>query len=155
MPRNANPPGLPALTRADLGVLMSYNRKTGHLLNHETDSGRAAGRSMEALRNRGTLQRLLDHKLIFPGGKLTAKGLAEGERLKKRNQVRKPAMDAGNKIKEKITEDIDSDDVIIDLEEEVEPVEPSGVVGTSAKKVVPILKYPAAVKPGSGAAAGY
>ena len=29
-----------ASTQADLRVLISYNRKTGHLLNYESDSGR-------------------------------------------------------------------------------------------------------------------
>ena len=91
---------LPALTRADLGVLFSYNRKTGRLLDHEAVSGRVADPSMEALRNRGTIQRLLDHKLILPDGKLTAKGLAECERLKKLNQVQKPAVDADEKTEE-------------------------------------------------------
>jgi exopolysaccharide/PEP-CTERM locus tyrosine autokinase len=78
---------------------------------------------------------LLDHKLIFPGGKLTLKGLAECERLKKQNQVRKPARDAGIKIKQKIIKDIDIGDVIIDLEEEAEPVEPSGMVELPPEKV--------------------
>jgi len=131
------------LTRADLGVLISYNRKTGHLLKHAADSDRATGRSLEALRN-GTLQRLLGHKLIFPGGKLTAKGLAECERLKKLNSVGKPAPDADIEIKQKIVEDIDSDDVIIDLEEEVGP---PGRVEPSPKKVTPRVKRPTALKP--------
>ena len=108
---------LPALTRADLGVLISYDRKTGHLANDEADSERVAGDDMEAFRNRGTIQRLLDHKLIFPGGKLTPKGLAECERLTKLNRVRKPAVSGDLKIKEKIIADIDDDDVILELKE--------------------------------------
>ena len=82
---------LSALTQADLRVLISYNRKTGHLLNYESDSGRVTGHSMEALRNRGTLQRLLDYKLIYPGGKLTPKGLDACERLQKSNLAQKTA----------------------------------------------------------------
>ena len=143
------PARLPALTRADLGVLISYNRKTGHLLNHEDDPGRPAGGSMEALRNRGTLQRLLDHKLIYPGGKLTAEGLAECERLKKLNQVEKPAMDADIKIKPKIIENSDTDDAIIDLEEAVEAVEPPDMVESLPQKVVSRPKRPFAQKPRS------
>ena len=137
---------LATLSRADLDVLMSYNRNTGHLLNHETDAGRPAGRSIEALRNRGTIQRLLDYELIFPGGKLTPKGLAECERLKKLNQVRKPAMDAAIKVKEKYIEDLDTDDVVIDLEEEVEPVEPYGMVESPPEKAAPRLKRSSAPK---------
>jgi exopolysaccharide/PEP-CTERM locus tyrosine autokinase len=132
---------LPALTRTDLGVLISYNHKTGHLLNHEADSGR------EASKNNGTLQRLLDHKLIFPGGKLTPKGLAQCERLKKRNQVRPPGMEADIKVKQKIVEDID--DVIIQLEEEVDPVGASGVVESSPQKAAARPKRPVALKPRS------
>jgi exopolysaccharide/PEP-CTERM locus tyrosine autokinase len=138
---------LPALTQADLGVLISYNRKTGHLLNHEADSEWVAGGTTAALRNRGTLQRLLDHKLIFPGGKLTPEGLAECERLKKLDQMGKPAMVADIKIKQKIIKDIDSDDAIIDLAEAVEPVEPSGMVESLPEKVVSRPKRPTALKP--------
>ena len=129
---------LPALTRADLGVLISYNRKTGHLMNKEGGTGRA---SLKALGNGGTIQRLLDHKLIFPGGKLTAKGLAECESL---NRVRKPAPDNGQKIKQKIVEEIDRDDVIIDLEEEVER---PGRVEPSLEKVALQQKPPTALEP--------
>ena len=138
---------LPKLTRADRVALISYNSKTGHLLNPDTATGKPGSHSMEALKNSGTLQRLLDHKLIFPGGKLTPKGLAECERLKKLNRVRKPAVDADIKIKEKIIADIDIDDVVIELEEEVEPVEAAGVVEAAPKKVVHLLKQPAAIKP--------
>ena len=139
---------LPKLTRADRVALISFNRKTGHLLNPDTAPGKLSNHSMEALKNRGTLQRLLGHKLIFPGGKLTPKGLAECERLKKRIQGRKPAVDNEIKIKEEIIEDIDTDDVIIELQEKVELVESSGAVESSTKKVVPLIKPPAALKPG-------
>ena len=73
---------LPGLTRADLAVLLSYNRKTGHLLNYEDQTGHVVNTSMAVLRNKGTIQRLLDNKLIFPNGKLTPKGLKESERLR-------------------------------------------------------------------------
>jgi exopolysaccharide/PEP-CTERM locus tyrosine autokinase len=135
---------LPKLTRADRVALLSYNRKTGHLLTPETVTGKPGNHRMEALKSGGTLQRLLDHKLIFPGGKLTAKGLAACERLKKGIQARKPRVDDDLKIKEKIVEEIDSDDVIIELKEKVEWVEPSGVVEASPEKVVPLLRRPVA-----------
>jgi exopolysaccharide/PEP-CTERM locus tyrosine autokinase len=137
---------LPKLTRADRVALISFNRKTGHLLNPDTAPGKLGNHSMEALKNRGTLQRLLAHKLIYPGGKLTRKGLAESERLKKRIQGRKPAVDNEIKIKEKVIEDIDSDDVIIELKEKVEPVESSDAVEDFTNKVVPLLKRPAVRK---------
>jgi len=140
---------LPKLTRTDWVALISYNRKTGHLLNPDTAPGKLGNHCMEELKNRGTLQRLLDHKLIFPGGKLTPKGLAECESLKNRIQVRKPAVDNDIIIREKIIEDIDTDDVIIELKDVVEPVDPPSVIEASTKKVVPLLKRPAALKPGS------
>ena len=93
--------GLPKLTRADRAALLSYNPKTGHLLNPDTATGETGNHSLEALKNSGTLQRLLDHKLIFPGGKLTAKGLAACERLKKQIQARKPAVDSDLKARGK------------------------------------------------------
>ena len=71
------------LTRADLNVLLSYDRKTCHLLNTDTANGQINNQSAEALRNKGTIQRLLANKLIYPGGKLTAKGLRECEGLQK------------------------------------------------------------------------
>ena len=120
--------GLPKLTRADRVALLSYNPKTGHLLNPDTATDKPGNRSLEALKNSGTLQRLLDHKLIFPDGKLTPKGLAACERLKKQIQVRKPAVDNDLKVKAKMIEDIDSHDVIIELQEEVAPLEPAGGV---------------------------
>ena len=137
---------LPKLTRADRIALISYNRGTGYLLNPDTATGKLGNHSMEELRKSGTLQRLLDLKLIFPDGKLTPEGLAECDYLNKLIQVRKPAVDTDIKIKEKIIEDIDTDDVLIEMEAKVEP---SGVVESSTKKVVPLLKRPVAVKPGS------
>ncbi len=129
---------LPTLTRADLGVLISYDHKTGRLLNPEAGSGRTASG------NNGTLQRLLDHKLVFPGGKLTPRGLAACERLKKRTPVRPPRTDAGIKARQKTAADIDGDDVIIQLEEEVDP----STVGKSfpPKKTAARPKRPAAQK---------
>jgi len=138
---------LPKLTRADRLALISYNRETGHLLKPDTATGKLGNRSMEALKKSGTLQRLLDLKLIFPDGKLTPKGLAECKYLKKVIQIRKPVLENNIKIKEQILGDIDTDDVVIELEEEVEPIESSGVFEASPKKVVSLIERPAAAKP--------
>jgi exopolysaccharide/PEP-CTERM locus tyrosine autokinase len=135
---------LPKLTRADWVALISYNRKTGHLLNPDAVQGKLGNPSMEELKKKGILQRLLAHELIFPGGKLTAKGLSECERLKKRIQGRKRSTDNNINIKEKNVED--SDDAIIELNDEVEPVESSDTVEAFPNKVVPMLKRPVALK---------
>lgn len=140
---------LPKLTRTDWVALISYNRKTGHILNPDTGIGKPGNPSMEELKKIGTLQRLLDHKLIFPGGKLTPKGLAECERLKNRIQGRKPAVDDDIKIKEEVIEDSHPDDVIIELKEKVEPVESSDAVEDFTKKVVPLVKRPVVLTPES------
>ena len=135
---------LPKLTRADRVALISYNRETGHILSTHTDRGNL---SMEAFNNNGTLQRLLDHKLIFPDGKLTPKGLAESERLKKLMQARQPAVDTDIKTGQKISDNIVTDDAIIELDQEVEPVEPSSGDDSSASKEASLIRRPAAVKP--------
>ena len=132
---------LPKLTRADRVVLISYNRETGHLLNPDTATGMLDNHGMEKLKKSGTLQRLLDLELIFPDGKLTPKGLAECKYLKKVIQAREPAVENNIKIKEQIIEDIDTDGVTIELEEEVEPVKPSGVLETSTKKIVSFIPH--------------
>ena len=72
---------LPGLTRIDLEALLNYNRKNGHLLNSDNNTDQVGNQSMEVLRSRGTIQRLLDNNLIFPGGKLTPKGIKECVRL--------------------------------------------------------------------------
>jgi exopolysaccharide/PEP-CTERM locus tyrosine autokinase len=75
------------LTRQDLDALMGYDRKTGHLLSYNAETGQVGSMSMEALRRTGTLQRLLDNKLIFPGGKLTPGGVHECELQEKKLQA--------------------------------------------------------------------
>jgi protein-tyrosine kinase len=92
---------LPGLTRADLNVLLNYNRETGHLLNYDNETGQVGNPSMEVLRNKGTIQRLLDNKLIFPGGKLTPKGLQECERLQQLMPAEATPETDGDKIVEK------------------------------------------------------
>lgn len=74
---------LPRLTRADLEVLTSYNRETGYLLINDRQIGQGANDKIESLRIRGTIQRLMDNKLVLPSGKLTPKGIASCERLSK------------------------------------------------------------------------
>ena len=73
---------LPVLTRADLDVLLSYNQQNGHLLTYDNRSDHMVNGDMAALRNRETIKRLLDNKLIYPNGNLTPKGLEECKRLR-------------------------------------------------------------------------
>jgi exopolysaccharide/PEP-CTERM locus tyrosine autokinase len=89
---------IPGLARADLEVLAAYDRDTCHLINYHPEDGQMNRQSTEALRNRGTVQRLLANKLIYPNGRLTPKGLRECERLEKaaREDVRPVETDAQN-----------------------------------------------------------
>ncbi len=137
--------GLSKLTRTDWEALLAHNPKTGHLINTNT-SANPANHSMDELRNGGTLQRLLDHKLIFPGGKLTTKGLAECKRLRLMKQASKPAVAKETNISGKFSEDIDPDEVIIELKEEVRLPEPPAITESTAKKVVPLIKRPGTVE---------
>jgi exopolysaccharide/PEP-CTERM locus tyrosine autokinase len=54
---------------------MSYDRATGHLLRYDKDTGNLDNNSLEIIRDQGVLQRLLNAKMIYPGGKLTPNGI--------------------------------------------------------------------------------
>jgi exopolysaccharide/PEP-CTERM locus tyrosine autokinase len=92
---------LPRLNQEDLDVLLSHDRKTGHLLTYNSEPGHMDNNSMEVLRNKGTIQRLLDHKLIYPGGKLTPKGLELIERRQKPVPDQAPRMPTAEQTVEK------------------------------------------------------
>ncbi len=79
------------VTAGDRKALLTYDRKTGHLVKYNEKTGQVDHRSMDVLKNRGTLQRLLDNQLIFPGGQLTPMGLQMVERLEKQDPTPRPA----------------------------------------------------------------
>ncbi len=83
--RNAAPPVvLPAaspLTHEDIIALVAYDEKTGHLLKADPATGSVDEGQIEELRAGGTILRLLENELIYPGGKLTARGIEEARRL--------------------------------------------------------------------------
>lgn len=72
-----------SLNQSDLFALMQYDRQTGHLLKYDPSSGEVDQQSIDTLRSQGTIQRLLDGKLIYPSGKLTPRGISECKRLEK------------------------------------------------------------------------
>jgi protein-tyrosine kinase len=78
-------PQLPrmALNQADYDSLVNYDRETGHLIKYDRGNGHVDGHSIEQLREQGTIQRLLDNELIYPGGKLTPRGVDEADRLER------------------------------------------------------------------------
>jgi len=106
----------PKLTKADLDVLLAYDRKNHHLVNRDAAAGQAKNRSYEALRNSGTLQRLLDNKLIFPGGKLTPTGLQECERLQILREESKSAEVSETSAKANRTVEVEYPDVFKKLD---------------------------------------
>jgi exopolysaccharide/PEP-CTERM locus tyrosine autokinase len=79
------------MTAEDRKALLTYDRKTGHLVKYDEKTGRIDRRSMEVLKDRGTIQRLLDNQLILPGGKLTAKGLQLADRMEAKHMATRPA----------------------------------------------------------------
>ena len=82
--KSSSPQPLPAaspLTHDDIIALVAYDEKTGHLLQADPASGNVDERRIEELRAGGTVLRLLENQLIYPGGKLTARGIEEARRL--------------------------------------------------------------------------
>jgi capsular exopolysaccharide synthesis family protein len=71
----------PPLSPADIEVLVDYDEKTGHLLKCDPVSGQVDESRIGELQSNGTILRLLQNQLIYPGGKLTAKGVEEATRL--------------------------------------------------------------------------
>jgi exopolysaccharide/PEP-CTERM locus tyrosine autokinase len=83
-----------ALTQSDYDALVNYDRETGHLVKYDRNNGQVDGRSIDLLREQGTIQRLLDNELIYPGGKLTHRGLDEANRLE-RLRIAQPKANGG------------------------------------------------------------
>ena len=81
-PKLAPPPAV-TLTPADCDALVNYDRFTGHLLQQVRLAGDVDRPTMERLRKGGTIQRLLENELIYPGGKLTSRGFDEADRLER------------------------------------------------------------------------
>ena len=81
--RDVDGPKLPpiALNQDDVNALLKHDRETKHLLRYDKSTGEVDHESIEVLRNQGTIQRLLDSKLIYPSGKLTPRGIKECKRL--------------------------------------------------------------------------
>ena len=74
-------PAASPLTHADILALVGYDRKSGHLLPSDHQTGLVDQKRIEELRAGGTILRLLENELIYPGGKLTARGVEEARRL--------------------------------------------------------------------------
>ena len=74
-------PAASPLTHDDIIALVAYDEKTGHLLQADPASGNVDERRIEELRAGGTVLRLLENQLIYPGGKLTARGIEEARRM--------------------------------------------------------------------------
>jgi exopolysaccharide/PEP-CTERM locus tyrosine autokinase len=89
-----------ALNKDDVNALLRHDRETRHLLRYDKSTGEVDHNSIEVLRNQGTIQRLLDCKLIYPSGKLTSRGINECKRLEAelgyRPIIRPTALDPGH-----------------------------------------------------------
>ncbi|MBI5578274.1 MAG: polysaccharide biosynthesis tyrosine autokinase [Deltaproteobacteria bacterium] len=74
-------PAASPLTHDDIIALVGYDEKTGHLLKADPATGNVDECRIEELRAGGTVLRLLENQLIYPGGKLTVRGVEEARRL--------------------------------------------------------------------------
>ena len=72
-----------ALHQADCDALVNYDRFTGHLVQPDQATGDVDGTAILRLRRGGTVDRLLKNGLIYPGGKLTPRGMDEAARMER------------------------------------------------------------------------
>ncbi len=77
-----DPPRMP-LTQVDYDALVNYDRFTGHLVQPDLATGDIDGAAILRLRRDGAVERLLDNGLIYPGGKLTPRGMDAAARLER------------------------------------------------------------------------
>jgi|GEM_PF-1220389 len=59
------------LEESDWAALMDYDRDTGNLIKYDPETGKLDDRSRAILRDPEAIQRLIDNKMILPGGWLT------------------------------------------------------------------------------------
>jgi capsular exopolysaccharide synthesis family protein len=74
----------------DFEALRRYDPSTGHLLKYDVETGAMDSSSIRILNEKGLLQRLLAHGLIFSGGNLTSKGLRLCKELANRDWTETP-----------------------------------------------------------------
>ena len=134
------------LTRPDVDALLGYDRETGHLLQYNAQTGEVDIPSMEVLRNKGTIQRLLDNKLIFPSGVLTERGLQECERLAKLMQVSKPSAPVPDTIVESDVEEVEPPHVVADIEKDAFR-QPREISGEAPALQPPQVEEPPVIEP--------
>jgi exopolysaccharide/PEP-CTERM locus tyrosine autokinase len=68
------------LQASDWAALMQYDRETGNLIKYDSESGKLDERSRAILRNPDAIQRLIDNRMILPGGWLTKEAKQECEK---------------------------------------------------------------------------
>lgn len=84
-PKEQEPPPIApeaALEPSDFAALAGYDPLSKHILRLDPQDDAKNAASLEKLKQSGTIDRLMQHGLLFPGGKLTPKGITEAERLK-------------------------------------------------------------------------
>ncbi|MEJ5358047.1 MAG: polysaccharide biosynthesis tyrosine autokinase [Desulfobacterales bacterium] len=83
-PKEQEPPPFPpeALQPSDITALAAYDPVSKHILRLDPQDDAKNAASLEKLKESGTIERLIQNGLLYPGGKLTARGIAEAERVK-------------------------------------------------------------------------
>ena len=78
------PPGFEKARQSDWILLMNYDRQSGNLLKHDPQTGQLDENSRRILQDSATVQRLIDHQMILPGGWLTPEARRECSRIEEK-----------------------------------------------------------------------
>jgi exopolysaccharide/PEP-CTERM locus tyrosine autokinase len=79
------------VTQADWNLLMNYDQRTGNLLKYDPETGELDDESRKLLQDPATVQRLVDSRMILPGGWLTPEAKQECARMRQEHAKKRPA----------------------------------------------------------------
>jgi exopolysaccharide/PEP-CTERM locus tyrosine autokinase len=84
-------PGFENTPQSDWVLLMNYDRKTGNLLRYDPETGQLDEGSRKILQDPTTVQRLIDNKMILPGGWLTPEAKRQCAAMQKELEAKQSA----------------------------------------------------------------
>jgi exopolysaccharide/PEP-CTERM locus tyrosine autokinase len=90
-PKDKAAPGFSNATQSDWALLMNYDRKTGNLLKYDPETGQLDENSRNILQDPATVQRLIDNRMILPGGWLTPAAKQQCARMGEGLEKKQPA----------------------------------------------------------------
>jgi exopolysaccharide/PEP-CTERM locus tyrosine autokinase len=98
------------IPEANWDLLLNYNRQTGNILTYDPETGQLDKKSRDILKDPDLVQRLIDNKLILPGGWLTTEAKIECNRIDanlRDDDLSLPA-EENKTVSSAISEDIDT-----------------------------------------------